>query len=366
MGTGDIHINQTAADSSNVTQIGVQYTGGIHQHYAPGSEPKRTTVTLDLGLEQVDVSKLIALISGLTKSGVQDINLVGVRLGSLIVTLEMPSNAAYILGHLALTRPELFAEFKLRSVSVDLPPPSGVVVAGRSGRRADQPRRRSSPFRALGNLLKGLILLTGIVVAAGAIILIIWLIQHPPGNPPAAGTCLLTSIRGDQPVYAGRSTDGRAIAEFGVDSALDVIGQWAGEWWQVRLDDGREGWVLNNAVSLSGACENVPENPAASGLEPCTAVVIRPTRIGGQVYEGPSPNFPVITTLPEGESRRHSGAHRGLRLVAHRQRGNRRGRLDAGRLAGAAGRVRGRPRHPTQLIGTYAPLVIHQKPITTG
>ena len=128
MSTGDIHVNQTAADSSNVTQIGVQYTGGIHQHYAPGSEPKRTTVTLDLGLEQVDVSKLIALISGLTQSGVQDINLVGVRLGSLIVTLEMPSNAAYTLGHLALTRPDLFAEFKLRSVSVDLPPPSGAAI----------------------------------------------------------------------------------------------------------------------------------------------------------------------------------------------------------------------------------------------
>jgi hypothetical protein len=301
MSTGDIHVNQTASDSSNVTQIGVQYTGGIHQHYAPGSEPKRTTVTLDLGLEQVDVSKLIALISGLTNAGVQDINLVGVRLGSLIVTLEMPSDAAYTLGQLALTRPALFAEFKLRSISVDLPPPSGAAVAGQPGPRPSRPRQRSSPFRALGNLLKWLIRLTGIVVAAGAIILIIWLIQHPPGNPPAAGPCLITSIRGDQPVFAGRSTDGRAIAEFGMDSELEVIGQWAGEWWQVRLGDGREGWVLNTAVALSGACEAVRENQTGSGLEPCTAVVIWPTRIGGRVYEGPSPNFPVITTLPEGD-----------------------------------------------------------------
>ena len=189
----------------------MQYTGGIHQHYAPGSEPKRTTVTLDLGLEQVDVSKLIALISGLTQSGVQDINLVGVRLGSLIVTLEMPSDAAYTLGHLALTRPDLFAEFKLRSVSVDLPPPSGAAMTGQPQRgrsRQSQPRKRFSPFRALGNLLKWLIRLIGSVVAVGAIVLNIWLIQNPPGNPPAANACLLASRRGNQPVFAGRSTTG--------------------------------------------------------------------------------------------------------------------------------------------------------------
>lgn len=303
MSDGDIHVNQTASDSSGVTQIGVQYTGGVHHHYAPGSEPERTTVTLDLGLEQVDVSKLIALISGLTNAGVQDINLVGVRLGSLIVTLEMPSKAAYALGHLALTRPELFAEFRLRSVSVDLPPPSGAAVAGQPGQRASRPRRRFSPFRALGNLLKRLVLLVGILVAAGAIILIIWLIQNPPGGP-SAGACLLSSRRGDQPVFAERTTDGRAIAEVGEDQSLEVTGQWAGEWWRVRLEDGREGWVLSNNVVVRGACAAVPEVEPGGGGEPCAAVVIwpqEPSRLSGAVREGPSPNFGLITTLPEGE-----------------------------------------------------------------
>jgi uncharacterized protein YraI len=301
MSTGDIHVNQTASDSSNVTQIGVQYTGGIHQHYAPGSEPKRTTVTLDLGLEQVDVSKLIALISGLTKSGVQDINLVGVRLGSLIVTLEMPSEAAYTLGQLALTRPELFAEFMLRSISVDLPPPSGAAVAGQPKRPSAQPRKRSSPFRALGNLLKGLILLTGIVVAAVAIILIIWLLQHPPG----ASACLLTSIRGNQPIFAGPSARQQAIGEYGEDPGVEVIGQLeGGGWWQVRLPDGREGWVPDRAINLSGECQNIPLLPGSGGaLEPCTATVIwpgGPSRLSGALREGPSPNFPIVTTLQEG------------------------------------------------------------------
>jgi hypothetical protein len=302
MSSGDIHVNQTASDSSGVTQIGVQYTGGVHHHYAPGSEPKRTSVTLDLGLENVDVSKLIALVSGLTQAGVQDINLVGVRLGSLIVTLDMPSDAAYTLGRLALTRPELFAEFNLRSISIDLPPPSGAAVTGQPDRRRSRPkpRKRRSPFRALGNLLKGLILIIGIAVAAVAIILIIWIIQNPPGGPEASA-CLLSSLRGDQPVFPARTTDGRAIAEFGEESALEVIGQWAGEWWQIRLEDGRAGWVLNTDVALRGACDAVPEVEAGGRSEACSAVVIRTTRLGGQVYEGPSPNVATIANLPDGE-----------------------------------------------------------------
>ena len=56
---------------------------------------------------------------------------------------------------------------------------------------------------------------------------------------------------------------------------------------------------MNTNVVVRGDCEAVPEVGAEG--EPCTAMVIRPTRVSGQVFEGPSPNFPVIETLPEGD-----------------------------------------------------------------
>ncbi len=303
MAEQNINVNQTATDSSGVTQIGVQYTGDVHHHhYAPGSKPQRTTVTLELAQEQVDVSKLIALIAGLTQAGVQDIKLVGVRLGSLIVTLDMPAEAAQKLGVLALNRPELFAEFQLVNVSIDLPPPSVAPPAARPAR----PQPRPSPLKALLRLIKRLLFIAGVLVVVGGVALIIWLYGPQLGLTPPAAACRIAAARGSLPIYAAPSSRVEVIGELEEAGPLDVVGRWEqGGWWLVRFGEGAEGWVQDRAVRLSGACESVPPISAGAGPEPCAATVLWPgelSRLNGALREGPSVTYPMFARLPEGEA----------------------------------------------------------------
>lgn len=126
-------VNQSASGGARVTQIGVLEE---HIHYPDDQPPpQRTSVTLELAQEAVDTDKLLELIAGLTRIGIDDIRLVGVRVGSIIVTLDMPIEAARQLAHLARTRPDLFADFAVVSITVKTPKPpaaGGLLPGGLS------------------------------------------------------------------------------------------------------------------------------------------------------------------------------------------------------------------------------------------
>ncbi len=294
MADPNIHIDQRAEGSSGVTQIGVQYTGGVHHHYAPGSEPPRTTVTLELAQEQVDISRLVALIAGLAQAGVQDIKLVGVRLGSLFVTLDMPTPAARRLGDLAVRQPELFAEFALVSISIDLPPPPA-APPGRPPDRPRPPRATPSPWKALVSLLRRLLQLIAIVVAGGAIIIVISIINQPSEpRPPAVSPCRAVSTDGQRPIFAAPLPRQIAIAELGDGDGLAVTGRLAdGTWWQVAFD-GQQGWVRGPDIRLTGDCGEVP--------------VIAPPGEPGQIEPGPRPEACIGHVTGEGDPERPAGA----------------------------------------------------------
>jgi SH3-like domain-containing protein len=105
---------------------------------------------------------------------------------------------------------------------------------------------------------------------------------EPSATP---GGKILSDITDGANVRAGAGTDAAVISLLRASQEFTIIGR-NGDWWKIRLSDGREGFVSASLVSANPAAQEIravaeglkqPESTAAKAPAPTAKVEVRPT-----------------------------------------------------------------------------------------
>lgn len=112
----------------------------------------------------------------------------------------------------------------------------------------------------------------------------------PFWNPTPSPACACFTPPSLQPLFEPTNVRGGPGSDYEViaivtrrDMSL-IIGRYAfGEWWQIQLEDGRSGWIVNSAVQVYGYTGLIPtvEPPLINGATPTPGPVWNPTPIPG-------------------------------------------------------------------------------------
>jgi N-acetylmuramoyl-L-alanine amidase len=135
-----------------------------------------------------------------------------------------------------------------------------------------------------------------------------------PAPAPAAATAAITGVVVDAAILNVRGGPGLEyplLTTLALGQNVAIIGRdIPGTWLQVRLPDGRSGWVSSQFLLSNSSLTNVPvadspvvlsapvttTNPAAGVGGPALGTVIEAAILN--VRAGPSLNDPIVTTLP--------------------------------------------------------------------
>ena len=90
-----------------------KYPSLIDELKDTGSEKSQVKLRLEIPANEFNSDELLKLISELTQIGISDISIVSIQTGSVIITLELPTEAAQRLVDLVSFQPQLFSQFAM-------------------------------------------------------------------------------------------------------------------------------------------------------------------------------------------------------------------------------------------------------------
>jgi tetratricopeptide (TPR) repeat protein len=129
----ELHERALALVEPNVS--GVPASEGPAQRHKKSSEEvqpqgksSRVSLKLEMPMNKFNPDELVDLVAKLVAVGIEDISIVNMQEGSIIVTLELPGDAAEKLVNLVEQQPELFEQFG--SIKVEPTPFSAYSILG--------------------------------------------------------------------------------------------------------------------------------------------------------------------------------------------------------------------------------------------
>ena len=116
--------------------------------------------------------------------------------------------------------------------------------------------------------------------------------------PSLATTTVVTVTWTSANIRSGAGNEFPVLMTVNNGDKLTIIGE-RGEWFNVRLEDGKEGWINSRAVKRQ---EYAPEKPITSSpITPSLGATRILTWDFSVVKSGPGNDYPVITTVRKGD-----------------------------------------------------------------
>jgi uncharacterized protein YraI len=117
--------------------------------------------------------------------------------------------------------------------------------------------------------------------------------------PPSSGTTTVVTVTWTSANFrSGAGNEFPVLMTVNKGDKLTIIGE-RGEWFNVRLEDGQEGWISSRAVNRQEYAPEKPITSAPTTFSSGTTKIL--TWDFSVVKSGPGNDYPVITTVQKGD-----------------------------------------------------------------
>jgi N-acetylmuramoyl-L-alanine amidase len=117
-------------------------------------------------------------------------------------------------------------------------------------------------------------------------------------SPPSGTTTVVTVTWTSANFRSGPGNEFPVLMTVNKGDKLTIIGE-RGEWFNVRLEDGQEGWISSRAVKRQEYAPEKPITSAPTTFSSGTTKIL--TWDFSVVKSGPGNDYPVITTVRKGD-----------------------------------------------------------------